>query len=94
MNDLEAIVREMHNLYDSWSQEYAWETQARPLVAYDDLPQANKCGMEKVAQWHLGRLRLAVADERKRCAEIARRNHYRCGKHADFIAAEIERGEP
>lgn len=65
---------EMHNSYETWSEEFGWETQAEcHRTDYDDLPPRNKKVMEMMAEWHLQKIRAAVEAERRRGEDVADR---------------------
>ena len=51
---VENIARTMHELYEEYSLEENWKTQKEcRLKDFDDLPEANKRVMRRMAKWVL-----------------------------------------
>jgi hypothetical protein len=48
-DDVVALAKYMHERYEHWAEKFGWWTQEKTRVSFDELPQANKNTMIKLA---------------------------------------------
>jgi len=49
--DIEDLARYMHEKYEESAKHLGWDTQKSCKVSFDDLPEANKQTMLRLAGW-------------------------------------------